>query len=189
MYYRGDTRAFTLIEVLISVGIFALMSLAIIQLVISNTVLSQSQSATIEVVGSASTIMNDIHTSALQAITVVGSHAFSGTTYSTSANTLVLKLPSITSTGATVGGQYDYIAYYATGTSAYRLIDAGVGSARPAGSKRLSDAITTFVFTYGNADPTLSTSTVIDVQTQKTVRAKDISTHVREQIYLRNYAL
>lgn len=181
-----DQKAFTLLEVIISVGIFVLLSISMVDLIIGTDNLLRSQQVTIDVIGSASEAMSDIQTMATQATQVAASHSFSGTTYTTSTSTLVLQLPSITSTGSIVSGQYDYVTYYATGTSAYRIIDPGTGSVRPSGTKRLSDTVTAFTFTYGSSDPTLSTSTMIDIQTQGTFKKVNAATHLHEQVYLRN---
>lgn len=179
-------RAFTLVEVVIAVGIFALISIALADLIIGNDSLLRSQSATVDVIGSASSMMTDIQTMTLQAKQIAASHSFSGTIYNSASSTLVLQLPSITSAGSIIGGQYDYVAYYATGTSAYRLVDPGTGSIRTAGTRLLSDTITTLSFSYGSANQTLSTSTVIDIQTQKTWKRINATTHVHNQVYLRN---
>jgi type II secretory pathway pseudopilin PulG len=184
-HVRGQ-RAFTILEVIISVGIFALLAIAMVDLIVGTDGFLRTQQVTVDVIGSASEAMNDIQTLTTQATQVVTSHTFSGTTYTTSTSTLVLQLPAITSGGSTINGIYDYVTYYATGTSAYRIIDPGVGSARPAGTKRLSDAITSFTFTFGSVDPTASTSTVIDIQTQGTFKKINASTHLHEQVYLRN---
>lgn len=48
--------------------------------------------------------------------------------YTTSNNSLVLKIPSIDASGNVVGGYYDYVIYNITGTSLHRIvrIDTGV---------------------------------------------------------------
>jgi prepilin-type N-terminal cleavage/methylation domain-containing protein len=185
----AQETAFTLIEVLIVIGIVAIFMLVIVDLFIKNDSLMQSQMATVDVLGGARAILHDIHPMTLQTIRVMGSHTFSGTTINTSTSALVLELPSITAAGAIIAGQYDYVAYHASGTTAYRTIDGGSGSIRTSGQKRLTDTLNFITFTLDNANPFLATNVEVDVQTQKTVKNIDAETHVRQIFYLRNKSI
>lgn len=177
---------FSLIELVISVGIFILIVLAITALFFTHDTLFSAQQTTVEVIGSASALASDIQVMTQQADQVLSSHAFSGVTYTTSTSTLVLRLPSIDSSGDPIPSTYDYVAYYATGTSAYRLVDAGAGSVRIPGSKQLSNAITTFTFTYDNINTALVSSVGVDIATEKAAKREEVDTHVSQTVYLRN---
>jgi hypothetical protein len=144
------------------------------------------QQARVEVNGSAREVADEFKHTALQASQVVTSHTFSGEDHISGSDEVVFRLPAIDGTGTTIAGVYDYIAFFATSTSVYKVTDAGAGSARGSGSKRLSDTLSALAFTYNSASLSLATSTEIDIQTQKTVKGQVIQAHLHESARLRN---
>ena len=182
----SSTRGFSLLETTIAIGIFILMALAMYDLWISNDFLVRSQIATIDVVGSASALMTDVQNYVLQADAVATSHTFSGTSYTSTTTTLVLELPSVDGSGNIIVGQHDYAVFYASGTTAFRRVDTGTGSARSTTTHQLSETITALTFSYNASPITQSTNVSVDVQTQESVKKKTTSTHVTGTIYLRN---
>lgn len=136
---------------------------------------------------SASALMHEVETLAGPADAVVASHAFSGTTYTTSSTTLVLEIPSIDSSGSVIANTYDYAAIYATGTTAYRILSPGSGSSRIAGTKQLSTTVNMLSFTYDNADATQVTTVTTDIQTRVVVKQDTLTDRRRETIILRNH--
>lgn len=177
---------FTLIEVLISIVIISFILIALFNIYTGYNTVMTIQQAHIDVNGSARTIVDEFKQTAMQADSVVASHAFSGTTYSSGTSAIVFELPSIDSSGNIISGTYDYIVLYATSTSAYKITDSGTGSARISGTRHLSDTLSTLSFTYSNASITQATSTDLDVITQTTVRTQTLQAHVHETARLRN---
>lgn len=186
----GARRGLSLLEVVIVTGVFALITVPLVNLLIGYYAVFNAQQATVAVNTSASMVVSEVRTAALQAGFIAASHAFSGVTRTSGASALVLQLPAVDSSGTTIVGSYDYVGFYASGTEAYRAIDAAVGSVRPSGTKRLSDTLYSLSFTYNNADPTLASSTAVDVVTNATTTRQGTTTqHLYEQIYLRNSTL
>lgn len=179
-------KAFTLVEILISTAVVSLIMLVLYNVYTGYNAVFVIQQARVEVNGSAREVVDEFKHTALQASQVVTSHTFSGENYTSGVDVAVFRLPAIASTGATITGVYDYVAFFATSTSVYKVTDAGAGSARGSGSKRLSDTLNTLAFTYNNASLSLSTSTEIDIQTQKTVKGQMIQAHLHESARLRN---
>jgi hypothetical protein len=179
---------FTLVETVVSVGICMLIGIAIVDFFISNDSLIRSQEAGIDVIGSASSIANDLHIMTSQAIEIVDTGTVLGTAYTSGTTTLILRLPSITTTGELVEGQSDYIVYYATGTSAYRLIEGGAGSARASSTRLLGNYVDSLTFAYSTSTPTpgQSASVEIDIETSRQFKKTTAQTELREKIYLRN---
>lgn len=179
------TRAFTLVETIITIAISVVALIALTNLFLTFTTVYGYQQAFIAA-GSSGAAMNALRASVLPAAQVLASHTFSGTTYSSSANTLVLELPAINSSGAPMSGANDYVAFYVSGTMLYRLTEAAAGSLRVSGLRQLSTALASLSFTYDSADFTQVTNVIADLTTQTAYKQQAVENHVREQLYLRN---
>lgn len=179
-------RAFTFIEVVITVALFSLLTLAITELYIMYGRITLFQQSSIAVVLGGSSIVDTVHTAGLQALQVVATHIFSGVEYNSGTTTALFELPAIDASGAIIPNAYDYIGIATSSTSAYRLVDAAQGSARVSGEKRLTDVLEALRFTYDNPSFPLVTSVTVDATTSATVRGDVTQTHLRGSVYLRN---
>lgn len=180
------SRAFTLIEIVITIAISTILILAITQLYALYGRTIASQEATIGVTLGASGIMEAVRAAGLQADHIVASHTFSGVTHSSSATTVIFELPAIDVSGAIIEGVYDYVGISASDTRVYRFIDAGPGSVRFSGTKILTSVLDAINFTYDNADLASAMSFTADATTTALVKGQTFKTHLREHIYLRN---
>ena len=178
---------FTIIEVIITMAIFASIILALL-FIFDNFYKTYSvQQSLISVSGSARNAMEEIQNYALPANQVMVSYTFSGTVYNSGANVLVLQIPSIDSTGATITGKYDYVVFYATGSKLHRLALSDASSARAGGLKLLSDTLSGITFSYDNGTLSQATRVTIDIQTRALARRQTQQIHLIEQVYLRNH--
>ena len=178
-------KGFTLVETVIVVGLTALILTAIANLFyiyyqVNGTDLAYRSA------GSAGSAMAAISAAVVPADGVLTSHAFSGTTYTTGSTTLVLELPAIDSSGVIIASTYDYIAFYTSGTTLYRIIATGAGSSRTAGTKTLTTALANLTFSYNNADPSQATTVTADLRTSATYKQQSAGERVREAIKMRN---
>ena len=179
-------KGFTLIETVITIAIFVFIMAAIATLYFFYMRAFGFEQATINTGVGVSMLMDAERTAALQADAIVSSHAFSGTTYYSSATTTVFELPSIQSTGAAITGSHDYIVIYVSGTSASRVSDIAAGSARVSPKVLLTNTMSAINITYNNATISLATSTTVDATTSASYRGITTSTHLNEVFYLRN---
>jgi prepilin-type N-terminal cleavage/methylation domain-containing protein len=179
-------RGFTLIEMIITLGISVVALIALVNIFLTFNSVYGYQQAFMAAAGSAGSAMNALEAAVLPADQVLASHSFSGTAYSSGATALVLELPAVDSAGNIVAGVKDYIAFYTSGTTLYRLTLAGAGSARVSGTKKLSTTLNSISFTYDNADFTKVTNVTADVQTQAQYKQQTVQGHLSEQLYLRN---
>lgn len=179
-------RGVSLIESIVVVGIFALMIVALANLFLGFGNNYSTEAALTDTGVDASALTNEFAQDVLAADAIVASHSFAGVTYTTDAATLVLQLPAIDSTGATITSTYDYIALVTTGTYAYRYTDASPSSARKSITKTLARSLSALTFTYDNADPTQSRSVTIDATTSKQVKGHTAQDHLVQTTYLRN---
>lgn len=180
------SRAFTLIETVITVALSALLMLAVAQLYVVYGQVILFQKSSIDVALGGSNIIDATRTAGLQAKQVVASHTFSGIGYSSGVATAIFELPAIDASGALILDAYDYVGIYASGTDAYRLVDAAPGSARLSGRKLLTNVLGALDFSYDNPSFPSVTSVTVNATTSVTVRGDTTQTHLRSHIYLRN---
>lgn len=177
---------FTLIETVITLGIFTIMMLALYSFFISSNSTFTFQNAYIQTHASAGEVTTAITTAALPGSNVLASHVFGTMTLFSGSGTLVLEVPSIDSSGNIVTGKFDYYGFYTTGSSVYQILEPDVNSARPAGTKLLTTDLNALIFTYDNTDFTLVRYVNADVKTQSTIKGQQITSHLQQTIYLRN---
>ncbi len=179
-------KGFTLIEVLITTTLFAVLVLAVVQLYVVYGRVIDLQKSSISVALDGSSIMHVAREAGLQATNVVASRTFEGITYESGTTTIIFEIPSIDASGSILSGAYDYVGMYASGTAAYRVIDSAPGSVRTRGTKTLTNALNALSFTYDNASFPSVASFTVDATTTATVRGVLTQMHLREHIYLRN---
>lgn len=185
---HNSRRGFTLIETVIVVAFSVCVIIALVLLMYMFTKSVTYEQAIATSSGSATLVMRELELYTLPANAFVLSRTFPGNaTYTSTTTSLVLELPSIDASGYVIANTYDYVAFYATGTKAYRVIDKNALSSRTTGTKVLSSNISSLTFTYNNSVISNATTTTVDVQTQTTVRQQTYTDHRREQIRLRNY--
>ncbi len=179
-------KGLTLIEAIVTIAIFIVISAALWSFYVNYYQVFHTQQGLVSVAGSASAAANELQNAIWQADQILVSHTFSGTVYNTGQNTLVLELPSIDSSGNIVSAKYDYMVFYATSTHLYKLVQADGQSSRPSGFRQLSDTVSTFTFTYNNADLTQANKIDVDMQLQTVVNRQTIPYHLHQTLYLRN---
>lgn len=188
MRYRThhSARAFTLMEVIIVVGIFSIMFLALIKFFISYNTSYIFERAVVTTSSSADALMNEIEAAVLPANQVVASRTFGAVTYTSGASVLVLEVPSIDSSGVIISGTYDHIVFYTNGKYVYEIIDANAASSRKSRTRQLSDSLSALTFTYDNASFPSVKQVTADITTQAVFPTRTTQSHLRQQIYLRN---
>lgn len=179
-------RAFTLIEIVITIALSVILMLAIAQLYVVYGRVIVFQKSSIDVALGGSGIMDAARAAGLQARHIVAAHTFSGIEYTSGTTTAIFELPAVDASGAILAGAYDYIAISASGTNAYHLTDAAPGSARLSGEKRLTSVLDALSFAYDNPNFPSVASVTVDATTSATRHGETAQTHLRSRIYLRN---
>lgn len=180
-------NGFTITESIIVIGVTVMALIALVNLFLVFNSIYGYQQAFMATAGSAGNAMNAFETAILPADHVLTSHSFSGTTYSSGAMTLILELPAIDSSGNIISGTHDYIAFYSSSATLYRLTVAGAGSTRVSGLKQLSTTLSSLSFSYNDTDFTKVTNVTADIQTQAVFKQQTVQSHLSEQMYLRNF--
>lgn len=176
----------TLVETIITIAIAAAMLAALANLFGAFSSLYDYQQAAKGAGDAAGSVIHAVEDLVLPADRILATHTFSEGTYGSSAGALVLELPSIDASGVLISGHDDYAAFYASGTAAYRLIDADAASARHSGTTKLGENVRSLVFTYNNADVSQADQVTVDVVASSTSRGQPTASRLTETLRLRN---
>lgn len=179
-------RGFSLAEMLIAITLVLLLLGALVGLYQGYGTLFAKQQSLFTLGYSANTAMTEMGQAVLEANQILASRTISGTTYSTDSDTLVLELPSVDASGMALADDVDHIVFYISGSSFYRLSEPDASSARQAGTKQLSDTLSTLALSYDMSDVTQSSKVTIDITLDTQSGHTDSQFHLRQDAYLRN---
>lgn len=179
-------RGFTLLELLIVLGIVSLMLASLVPTYLQYGRSFTRQSALVDVSYSATSILSTFDELARQASAVKTSATVFGTLYTTGSTTLVLEIPSISVSGDVVASTYDYAVIYATSTTCYLLMSPDASSARKGVSKKLSSVLANLTFTYDTVDVSQASIVSADVSTRTTVHDVPTARRLTGNAHLRN---
>lgn len=180
-------RGFTLIEIVVVIGLISLVLGGVLALFISNNRIYNYQTALIKASGSARTAMNAFSQDALQGYRVLASYNINGTPYNSNSSTVIFQLPAYNSSGTVISNTYDYVAYSVTGTSLKRDLQAASGSVRITSTKILSSSVSSWAVTYDNAVFSSVKKVSVDLVTSESYKSQTVTQHLAGQYKLRNY--
>lgn len=178
---------FTLIEIVVGIGVISILIFSLLNLYLAYGSLYNFQNAELTTLSEGRTVMSEFTLFTIQAYRVVGNFTFSTTTYYSGTSTLVLQIPAIASDGSIISNIWDYIVFYPSGNNLYRQTQANAGSARVSGTKLLTSNLQSLSFTYDNIDFTQVQKVSIDLNLQKQDSKYTATSHLTEQLILRNF--
>lgn len=186
--YSHLQNGFTLIEMLVVVFLTSVILLGLFSLYEWHGKMYSYQQAVVRVTQSSRNTMQTLSTYVSQSYQVATSTVVQGVTYTSDADSLVLFLPSIDSTGNVVAGKTDTAVFYSSGTDAFVSFQPDVASSRTAiAKKQLSDSLQSLTFTYNNASTTQVTQVTAAVTNRVQVRTQLVKSAITEGFYLKNY--
>lgn len=181
-----SARGFSLLEILIVLGIFAIMLASLVPTYLRYGASFTRQSTMVDVSNSAATILDTFDSFTRQASAVRSTATVFGTLYTSGSTTLILQIPSITVSGDTIASTYDYAVIYATSSTCYFLLSPDASSARTGVTKKLSSVLGNLTFTYDNADVSQANTITADATTRAVVRDVPIERRLTGTARLRN---
>jgi Tfp pilus assembly protein PilW len=183
---RKNMRGLSLIEVVITVGIFSLLSIIVVGIMIGFNDSFRRQSGRIETQRSAARVAQILRDTALQADSLTASRTISGTTYTTGSTTAVFVIPALASSGYAIEDVYDHVVIHATGTLVQHITELGAGSTRRAGVRTIGRLVQNLTLIYDSADPAQVRRIDASVRTETTMRTEVVSSSLQKILYLRN---
>ena len=182
-------EGFTLVEAIIIIFIFVLASIAITNLFIGQNSLYQFYTAEVASEGSARRIINRVTELVRASESVLTSHDFGGTVYSSDVDTLVLRLQAVDSSDQILANTFDYAVYYldpSDDTKFFEKIEADSLSQRKSATRLLSESSDNVLFTYDDVDFDRVTEVGFTIDTLETFKNRVATTTLDTLIKLRN---
>lgn len=190
MVFKKNAKAFTLIEILISVAILAVITLIVGSILISHFNLFNNVKQLVDISSSNKLALDELITQIREGQAIASTCSGCGGD-STSATVLILQLwPLDTNKDSfepTAG--YDYVIYKRDPTGNNKLIKktiADTTSSRLTSTKIMASDITNLTFTYNNANPTLANEVTVSVTNTLTVANKTQTVTQQVKAMLRN---
>ena len=175
MPIRGkiNNRGITLIETIIGLTISALLVVILSYCLIIVLRLNEAQKTVSALTSSTDRGIYRISSSIQQSSQILSSAVIFGTTHTTSSSALVLKIPTVNSSGQIISGSYDTVVYRRNPSDLSELqeiTDAEAGSARFDGTHLIARFVTNLLFRYNNSNYSLASTATVFLKTGTTVR-------------------
>jgi len=187
MKMKSKEPGFTLIETVIVVFFITLLLLVLFNLYDWHSKIYNYQQALTRVSTSARTTLTTMDSYVSQSNLVLASASVNGTTYTSSANTLVLQLPSVDSSGNILAGKSDKAAFYPSGSNFYIQVEPNASSTRTRLNKILSDSLQSISLTYNDASFPQVTEVTVNFKAQLQVKSQTVTSNLLQNMYLLNY--
>jgi prepilin-type N-terminal cleavage/methylation domain-containing protein len=184
---RPLSAGFSLIEVIVAMAIFLILSLALLSLYQAFGSLYGLGRAQFSAVGGVRVPLAEVVEYVSQAYRVVASQDFSGTLYTSNSSTLVVQIPAVDANDRVVANSWDYAVFYKNGARAYRQLQPAAESARSGGTRQLTDVATSLQFSYDNADFSLVKKVGVSLETFTQEGHITVSHVTSEEVALKNY--
>ncbi|HTK04362.1 MAG TPA: hypothetical protein VL500_02165 [Candidatus Eisenbacteria bacterium] len=187
---RNDERGFSLMEALTVIGVMTIVLLMVDQIFAVSYDVYVKQSARTENENGATFAARNISELARGAEEVETSHVINSTTYTTSSDLLVLKVPTLDASNNVVANSYDYIAIYRDGTVTTEIWSdtaPAAGSKRASGKKLVTAYNTILKFRFNDPDVTNATRVQMYVVNTQTKRSMTLTTKAWISMFLRNH--
>lgn len=181
------TRGFSLIETIVSIGLFTVLLFVLMNLYVGYGTLYLHNETQFNTANDTRAALRSITPLVLQAYRVLPDHAFGATTYATDTSTLILQLPAIGAGGSVISNVWDYVAVYQTSSSLYRQLESDAASSRVGGTKLIASTIQSITFTLDNASTTLAKNVTVTLQAKQQKGHVTATNNLTAQIRLRNY--
>lgn len=184
-----DARGFTVMEAVSVLGIMTMVLVMVSEMFASGYNIYILQSARIGAEVGAVFAARAVSEATRDAMAVEASSTINGTLYTSDADTLVLKLPSIDSSNNVIAASYDYIAIFndpSDSTLVKRATQITGASKRPTGTKLITTSNSVLRFRYNEPVITDSTRVQLYLKNVQTARATTINARAWTAIYLRN---
>ncbi len=182
---KRSNQGFSIVELLIVLGLFAILAFFLSYIGIFNFQAYNSQTAELTIASDARTALDDIDNYTRQANRVISSYS----SYTTNSKTLILQIPSIDSSGQVINNTYDIVVFYLTGSDLFRRVFPAQGSSRLSSIKNLANGVdaNSFSFSYDNADYSLVKEVTTSLTIVKNAGTQVKSITISSQSKLRNY--
>lgn len=144
-------RGFTLVEMIITLTLTAVIGVVLVVVLVNSLSLQTTQSVRVSQGLGINNALSGISSWVRRAAGVsLGYPSVIPFTYTTSADTLVLKIPSLDATGAVISDVYDYAVFVVESSKFKEKIFPNALSTRQQSDKILTDNVASIIFSFQN---------------------------------------
>lgn len=143
----------TIVEAVIALAIFSMAAIVIVSLFIQHTKLFSIEEKLGSLKINKSSFARTFSDLGNAASTVVASQNIGGTLYTSSASTVIFRVPAVDNSGNLLANNFDYAVFYREGDDVCVRIEAASGSREKTGQKILAPNATNLSFVYNTAVP------------------------------------
>ncbi len=182
-------RGFIMVEVAVVVGIISVMSIILADISISPGRLFSAESAKNDLQLQGVRVINGMGKIIKLADQVVATKTINSKNYTTSGQTIILRLPSVDSEGKVINEKYDYAVFYLDSQnekSCLLSLEPDPLSSRALIEKLLSDSCQSLRFIYDEENYEDVSSVMVELTLSKDVFARVQSFSLNRKINLRN---
>ena len=150
---------FTLTEALVIIALLLVVIVMGSGIFIDNNIFYENQTGKIALINATRLAADLISEYGREAVAFESAYTYSGVDYTTSASTVIFRLPGRNASGDIIAGIYDVAIVAADPADPSRLeliVDADPGSVRPERRLLMTDRLTTLAFAYDNVDVTVA---------------------------------
>ncbi len=147
---------FTLLEVIVVIGVLAILIVFLLGIVIANSRFYSNQSGEIGAISSTREISNRITEYTRAAVMALATTTYSSILYTADSDTLILQVPSIDASFNIISATYDNVIITRDTGNSSRLVlvvDPNASSARKSRDLELTSNLASTTFTYIPASP------------------------------------
>lgn len=179
----------TILESLVTVSLIVIISLVLMGLFIGHVRLSRMLSSNADLLNQRTSLEQEFERFVHLASRVESSATIGDTVYTTSAQVLVLEIPSISSEGFVISDQFDHVAYFLDPLDSSRIMlrfDPSSQSSRIAIKKLISDSVDNLNFSYDTAAPEDANLVTINIDLEKALFGNARIISLNTILFLRN---
>lgn len=156
-------NGFTLIEVIMVIFLVGALALVVSKLLMGQDQIYHTQNMELDVTGDARSTLDSIDSYVRMADMLVSSQG----SYTLGTQTLILKIPAINGSSQIIPATFDYVVYNLSGTNLDRITIPDAASSRSNVTKRVASTVSSLVFSYDNANPSLVENVTTSLTTQE----------------------
>lgn len=151
MRYRFNDKGLTLIEVLLAMGITAVIGILLFVIMVNSASLFTRQSSNVEEGLNINDTLANIRSNIKQASAVVPNYVNGSFGYTTGVDKLVLKVASVDSSGNLINNVFDYFVFYLDQKIIHLRVFPDPLSSRVASDRIFSSSVENLKFQYFNS--------------------------------------
>lgn len=141
-------KGLTLVEILIAMAIATIVGLLLVVIMVNSAGLFYKQSSKLQEGLNINDALSKIRGSIKQSSGIVASYISGGTTYTSSATQIVLKVPAIDNVGNIIADTFDYIIFYQEQSQLRYKLFPDAASSRQSQDQIFSTSVDSLTFKY-----------------------------------------